>query len=302
MEPSVDLLPDGPGGSHDVIDPLTAPIDQLGTYEVGTVWEYSLPGPGGSVPPTGRPSVLEARSVSFSYGSVQVLFDIDLRVEEGEMVALLGPNGVGKTTLLRTLSGLGKPTSGQVLIDGQDVTRLGASRRVPLGLSEIVGGQAVFGSMTVAENLRMYGFTLGRDKAAVEAGTEAAFEVFPRLGERRNQLASTLSGGEQQMLGLSKALMLKPKVLMVDEFSLGLAPVVVGELMVLVRRLNAEGTAILLVEQSVNVALSLVRRVYFMEKGRIVHEGLASELRDRPDLVAELTLGGHADRLAGANA
>ena len=148
---------------------------------------------------------------------------------------------------------------------------------MPLGLSQIVGGQAVFGSMTVAENLQMYGFTLGRDKAAVEAGIEAAFEVFPRLADRRNQLASTLSGGEQQMLGLSKALMLKPKVLMVDEFSLGLAPVVVGELLVLVRRLNAEGTAILLVEQSVNVALTLVDRVYFMEKGRIVHEGLASE-------------------------
>ncbi len=300
LAPTVDLLPGGPGASSSSIDPLTAPMDQLGSYEVGAVWEYSLPGGGAGVPEPVRPSILEARGVSYSYGSVQVLFDVDMRVEEGEVVALLGPNGVGKTTMLRALSGLARPSSGQVLLDGADVTRLGASRRVPLGLSEIVGGQAVFGSMTIAENLRMYGFTLGRDKAAVDAGTEAAFEVFPRLSERRNQLASTLSGGEQQMLGLSKALMLKPKVLLVDEFSLGLAPVVVGELMSLVRRLNAEGTAILLVEQSVNVALSLAHRVYFMEKGRVVHEGLASELRERPDLVAELTLGGHADRLAGA--
>ncbi len=299
--PYVDLLPGGPG-SDGHLDPLTAPLEQLGSYEVGTVWEYSLPG----LTPQGEraegPAVLEARTLNYSYGSVQVLFDVDLRVEEGELVALLGPNGVGKTTLLRALSGLARPSSGQVILGGEDVTRLGAARRVPLGLSEIVGGQAVFGSMTVAENLRMYGFTLGRDKSAVDAGTEAAFEVFPRLSERRNQLASTLSGGEQQMLGLSKALMLKPKVLLVDEFSLGLAPVVVGELMALVRRLNAEGTAILLVEQSVNVALSLARRVYFMEKGRIVYQGLAEELRERPDLVAELTLGGHADRLAEAPA
>jgi ABC-type branched-subunit amino acid transport system ATPase component/MFS family permease len=299
--PYVDLLPGGPG-SDGHLDPLTAPLEQLGSYEVGTVWEYSLPGPGQLDEPAQGPAVLEARTLNFSYGSVQVLFDVDLRVEEGELVALLGPNGVGKTTLLRALSGLARPSSGQVLLGGEDVTRLGAARRVPLGLSEIVGGQAVFGSMTVAENLRMYGFTLGRDKSSVEAGTEAAFEVFPRLSERRNQLASTLSGGEQQMLGLSKALMLKPKVLLVDEFSLGLAPVVVGELMALVRRLNAEGTAILLVEQSVNVALALARRVYFMEKGRVVYEGLAEELRQRPDLVAELTLGGHADRLAEAPA
>ncbi len=245
-----------------------------------------------------RPRLLEARGVDYSYGSVQVLFDVTMDVGEGELVALLGPNGVGKTTLLRVLSGLAKPNEGRVVLGGQDVTKLGAPKRVALGLSEIVGGQAVFGSMTVAENLRMYGFSIARDKAAVSEGIDKAYEAFPRLAERRNQLASTLSGGEQQMLGLSKALLLKPRILMVDEFSLGLAPVIVGELMGMVRQLNAEGTAVLLVEQSVNVALSLVHRAYFMEKGRIIFEGLASDLRGRPDLVAEITLGGHADALA----
>ena len=245
-----------------------------------------------------RPRLLEARGVDYSYGSVQVLFDVEMNVGEGELVALLGPNGVGKTTLLRVLSGLARPNEGRVVLGGQDVTKLGAPKRVALGLSEIVGGQATFGSMTVAENLRMYGFSIARDKAAVKDGIDKAYDAFPRLAERRNQLASTLSGGEQQMLGLSKALLLKPKILMVDEFSLGLAPVIVGELMGMVRQLNAEGTAVLLVEQSVNVALSLVHRAYFMEKGRIIFEGLAADLRGRPDLVAEITLGGHAGALA----
>jgi branched-chain amino acid transport system ATP-binding protein len=253
-------------------------------------------------PPPAGGVLLECRDVTFAYGSVQVLFDVNLTVGRGELVALLGPNGVGKTTLLRVLSGLAKPDTGQVILNGEDVTKLPAAKRVALGLSEIVGGEAVFGSMTVAENLRMYGFSIAKDRAAVEAGMEKAYEQFPRLSDRRNQLASTLSGGEKQMLGLSKALMLQPDILIVDEFSLGLAPVIVGELMNLVRRLNADGTSVLLVEQSVNVALSLVHRAYFMEKGRLVYEGLAADLQARPDLVAEITLGGHADALSKAAA
>jgi ABC-type branched-subunit amino acid transport system ATPase component len=172
---------------------------------------------------------------------------------------------------------------------------------VVLGLPEIVGGSAVFGSMTVAENLRMYGYSLGRDGATLQRGIEAAYEAFPKLSDRRNQLASTLSGGEQQMLGLSKALILAPKVLLIDEFSLGLAPVIVGDLMAIVRRLNAAGTAVLLVEQSVNVALALCSRVYFMEKGRITFEGRSDALRADPELVKALSLGGaHAEDLARA--
>ena len=173
-----------------------------------------------------------------------------------------------------------------------DVSATTAPERVALGLSQITGGQAVFGSMTVADNLRMYGYSLGKDRAAIEAGMGEAYAVFPRLSDRRNQLASTLSGGEQQMLGLSKALMIAPRVLLIDEFSLGLAPVIVGQLMETVRRLNARGTAVLLVEQSVNVALSLVDRVYFMEKGRITYEGRAEALRADPELVAALSMGG----------
>jgi hypothetical protein len=144
----------------------------------------------------------------------------------------------------------------------------------------------------------MYGYSLGKDKAAIESGIEQAYQVFPRLSDRRNQLASTLSGGEQQMLGLSKALIISPRVLLIDEFSLGLAPVIVGQLMETVRRLNERGTAVLLVEQSVNVALSLVDRVYFMEKGRITYEGRAEDLRADPELVAALSMGGaHVEEL-----
>jgi ABC-type branched-subunit amino acid transport system ATPase component len=242
--------------------------------------------------------VLAARSVNYSYGSVQALFGVDLVVRPGELVALLGPNGVGKTTLLRVLSGLAKPGSGTVLLDGRDVSDSSAPERVALGLSQIVGGQAVFGTMSVADNLRMYGYSLGKDRKAIEAGIEDAYAVFPRLSDRRNQLASTLSGGEQQMLGLSKALIVSPRVLLIDEFSLGLAPVIVGQLMETVRRLNERGTAVLLVEQSVNVALSLVDRVYFMEKGRITYEGRAEALRANPTLVAELSMGGaHVEEL-----
>jgi ABC-type branched-subunit amino acid transport system ATPase component len=245
---------------------------------------------------------LSARGINFSYGSVQVLFDVDVRVGEGEMVALLGPNGVGKTTLLRVLSGLEKPQRGSIRLNGEDVTDIPSSRRVGMGISQIVGGNAVFGSMTVYENLQMYGFSMGRDRASISKGIDDAFEIFPRLADRRNQLGSTLSGGEQQMLGLSKALITKPKILVVDEFSLGLAPIIVGELLGMVRSLNASGTAILIVEQSVNVALNLVDRCYFMEKGQIVYEGRSADLLAQPELVQALSLGGVPHDLEGTHA
>jgi ABC-type branched-subunit amino acid transport system ATPase component len=250
----------------------------------------------------GTAPALAARGINFSYGSVQVLFDVDVRVGDGEMVALLGPNGVGKTTLLRVLSGLEKPQRGTIRLGGEDVTDIPSSRRVSMGISQIVGGNAVFGSMTVYENLQMYGFSMGRDRASISQGIDEAFGMFPRLADRRNQLGSTLSGGEQQMLGLSKALITKPRILVVDEFSLGLAPIIVGELLGMVRALNAAGTAILIVEQSVNVALNLVDRCYFMEKGQIVYEGRSADLLAQPELVQALSLGGVPHDLEGTHA
>jgi ABC-type branched-subunit amino acid transport system ATPase component/sugar phosphate permease len=239
-----------------------------------------------------RPPLLDCRGIDFSYGSVQVLFDVDFTVDEGEMVALLGVNGAGKSTLLRVISGLGLPTAGAVRLQGVDITYIDAERRTRLGISQIPGGRAVFGPMTVAENLRMFAYSLGRSRQAVDGAIEAALSSFPRLAERLGQNAATLSGGEQQMLALCKARMLRPRLLLIDELSLGLAPVVVAQLLDLVREINADGTAVVLVEQSVNVALSLVDHAYFMEKGEIRFDGPARELLEREDLLRAVFLAG----------
>ncbi len=161
-----------------------------------------------------------------------------------------------------------------------------------LGITQVPGGRAVFGPMSVVENLRGFGYTIGRDRRATDAAIERSFAAFPRLSERRDQQASTLSGGEQQMLGLSKALMLKPRLLLIDELSLGLAPVIVAELLEMVRQINADGTAVVLVEQSVNIALSLVEHAYFMEKGEMRFDGRAKDLLARDDLLRAVFLEG----------
>ncbi|HTW14499.1 MAG TPA: ABC transporter ATP-binding protein [Nocardioides sp.] len=241
---------------------------------------------------TGSAPALACSGIRASYGPVQVLFDAGLVVEQGEMVALLGPNGVGKSTLLKVIGGLLRPDAGTVSLGGVDVTSLATRKRVGMGLCQVVG-QATFPSLSVTENLSMHGYTSGDRKWTKEA-VEAALAVFPRLHARRDQPASTLSGGERQMLALAKSIVSEPKVLVIDEFSLGLAPVVVGGLMELVRRLNERGSAILLVEQSVNVALSLVDRVYMMEKGEIIAEESAATLAADPERVRTLMLGGHA--------
>ena len=238
--------------------------------------------------------LLSCRKVSFSYGPLQILFDVDFTVDDGEMVALLGTNGAGKSTLLRVISGLGIPSSGSVRISGQDVTYAEPGDRVRLGVSQIPGGKAVFGPLSVVENLRMYGYALGRDRRAVDRGIDEAFATFPRLAERRNAPASTMSGGEQQMLALSKALILSPRLLLIDELSLGLAPKVVGELLSLVRTINAAGTSVVLVEQSVNVALSLAEHAYFMEKGQVRFDGRTEDLLARPDILRSVFLSGVA--------
>jgi ABC-type branched-subunit amino acid transport system ATPase component/sugar phosphate permease len=242
----------------------------------------------------GRLPMLSARGIDFSYGQLQVLFDVDFTVDDGEMVALLGTNGAGKSTLLKVISGIGLPSAGSVRFRGQDITYLDAERRTRLGITQIPGGRAVFGPLTVVENLRSYGYSLGKDRRNLGALMDECFEAFPRLAERRNSLASTLSGGEQQMLGLSKALVMRPRLLVIDELSLGLAPIIVGQLLEMVRRINATGTAVVLVEQSVNIALSLVEHAYFMEKGEMRFDGAADELLARGDLLRAVFLTGSA--------
>ena len=238
--------------------------------------------------------MLACRSVDFSYGQLQVLFDVSFTVDDGEMVALLGTNGAGKSTLLRVISGLGLPSRGGVRYRGTDITYVDAERRLKLGITQVPGGRAIFPSLSVVENLRLFAFTHGRDRSAVDRGINATFEAFPRLAERRNVAAGTLSGGEQQMLGLGKAFILRPQLLLIDELSLGLAPKIVSELLEMVRHINADGTAVVLVEQSVNVALSLVDHAYFMEKGEIRFDGKAADLLKRGDLLRSVFLKGAA--------
>ncbi len=244
----------------------------------------------------GHLPMLACRHVDFSYGSLQVLFDVDFTVDDGEMVALLGVNGAGKSTLMRVVSGVGLPTGGSVRFQGADITYLDAERRSRLGITQVPGGRAVFGPVSVVDNLRAFGFALGRDRRAVDKALERSFEAFPRLAERRDQHAGTLSGGEQQMLGLARALVLRPRLLLIDELSLGLAPVIVGQLLGMVRRINADGTAVVLVEQSVNIALGLVDHAYFMEKGEIRFDGPSDELLARADLLRAVFLEGAGRR------
>ena len=240
----------------------------------------------------GRLPMLAVRGVDFSYGQLQVLFDVDFTVEDAEMVALLGVNGAGKSTLLKVVSGIGLPTRGSVRYRGQDITYLDAERRIRLGITQVPGGRAVFGPLTVVENLRSFAYTLGRQRATVDRAVETALEAFPRIASRRNSLAATLSGGEQQMLGLAKAFMLRPRLLLIDELSLGLAPIIVGQLLEMVRRINADGTAVVLVEQSVSIALNLVEHAYFMERGEIRFDGPADDLVRRDDLLRAVFLKG----------
>jgi ABC-type branched-subunit amino acid transport system ATPase component/sugar phosphate permease len=240
-----------------------------------------------------RLPMLTTRSINFSYGQLQVLFGVDFTVDDGEMVALLGTNGAGKSTLLKVISGIGLPQSGTVRFRGHDITYLDAERRLRLGITQIPGGRAVFGPLDVVENLRAFSAAVGGSKRDVDEAIERCFEAFPRLRERAASPAAALSGGEQQMLGLSKALILRSKLrlLLIDELSLGLAPVIVGQLLDMVKTINQQGSAVVLVEQSVNVALSLVDHAYFMEKGQIRFDGPADQLLNRDDLLRAVFLG-----------
>ncbi len=240
----------------------------------------------------GHLPLLACRRLDFSYGQLQVLFGVDFTVDDGEMVALLGVNGAGKSTLLRAVSGIGLPSRGSVRYRGHDITYLDAERRARLGITQVQGGRAVFGPVSVLDNLRAFGYTLGRDRRAIDDAIAGCFAAFPQLAARRSQHAATLSGGEQQMLGLARALIVRPRLLLIDELSLGLAPVVVAQMLDMVRRINADGTAVVVVEQSVNIALRLADHAYFMEKGEIRFDGPSHELVARDDLLRAVFLEG----------
>lgn len=242
---------------------------------------------------------LEVRDLDFSYGRLQVLFGVSIDVADGEVVALLGTNGAGKSTLLRAVCGLDLPDAGVVRCFGEDVTRLDAERRVGRGIIQVPGGRSTFPSLTVLENLRTGGYRYRRDRARLDAAVDEVFDHFPVLAERREQAAGTLSGGEQQMVALGRAFIADPRLLLIDELSLGLAPVIVEQLLGIVRSFSARGTTLVLVEQSVNVALSIADRAYFMERGQVRFGGPTEELLERSDLLRSVFLEGAEQSLAG---
>lgn len=223
------------------------------------------------------PALLELEGVDAFYGRIQALRGVSIRVERGEVVALIGSNGAGKTTTLRTISGLMHPQNGMIRFDGRDITRTPPSRIVGMGISQSPEGRRLFPRMTVYDNLMMGAYSRN-DRQGIAADLERVFKLFPRLQERRTQIAGTLSGGEQQMLAMGRALMARPKLMMLDEPSLGLAPILIETIFNIVREINSQGTTVLLVEQNANKALEVANRGYVLETGAVVQEGTGHDL------------------------
>ncbi|MEN3272185.1 MAG: hypothetical protein V7636_946, partial [Actinomycetota bacterium] len=240
----------------------------------------------------GLAKLLLVRGLNVSYGNVQVLFNVDLEIDEGEIVALLGTNGAGKSTLLKAISGIVEADRGAIIFDGLEMTHTPPPEIASRGVLQVPGGVGTFPSLTVAENLQTAGWLNRHKKDEIEEGVARAYTLFPILSERRNEPAANLSGGQQQMLALSMAFISRPRLLMIDELSLGLAPVVVEQLLPVLRELRDRGTTIILVEQSVNVALTVAETAYFMEKGEIRFSGATKELLNRPDLLRSVFLEG----------
>ncbi len=233
--------------------------------------------------------MLELKDIHVNYGSVPALRGISLNVESGEIVALIGANGAGKSTTLRAVQGLVRPASGSILMDGREISRTAPHKIVAGGISHCPEGRQVFPAMTVLENLELGAVALA-DRTGFEAQRQSVFGLFPRLHERRRQLAGSLSGGEQQMLAIGRALMAKPRVLLLDEPSMGLAPIVVENIFHMIRTINSRGVSILLVEQNAVLALEIAARGFVMENGRIALEGPAGDLA-RNEHVKEAYLG-----------
>jgi branched-chain amino acid transport system ATP-binding protein len=250
----------------------------------------------------GRTNLLLLRGVEAGYDDRPVLHGIDLHLDEGEIVALLGTNGAGKSTLLKSISGIVEADRGAIVLDGRDITHAPPHEIAALGIVQMPGGQGVFGSLTVRENLELAGWTQRRDPDGVRAATAEVLELFPVLADRLDTPAANLSGGQQQMLALAMSFVMRPRVLLVDELSLGLAPVIVGQLLPIVRRLAEDGVTVVLVEQSVNVALTVADRAYFLERGEIRFSGATAELLDRPDLLRSVFLAGAAGSARGPEA
>jgi branched-chain amino acid transport system ATP-binding protein len=234
-------------------------------------------------------AMLEVNDINTYYGNIHALRGISITVEEGEIVTLIGANGAGKTTTLRTISGLLKPRSGNVVLEGEDLGQYKAHEIVYKGVAMVPEGRGIFSRLTVAENLDMGAFSR-KDKAQIDADLDRVFELFPRLKERRTQVAGTLSGGEQQMLATGRALMANPRLLLMDEPSMGLAPVLVENVFEAVQRINDEGTTILLVEQNATMALAVASRGYVLQTGEIVLHDSTDNLRQN-EMVQKAYLG-----------
>lgn len=234
--------------------------------------------------------LLEIDNLHVSYGAIKALQGVTLGIDKGEIVALIGSNGAGKTTLLRTISGLLKPSEGQISFDGAAIQSDAPHEIVHAGISHAPEGRQVFANLTVRENLLLGGYQ-EKSKQKINDGVEHVYTQFPVLGERRNQKAGTLSGGEQQMLAMGRALMSHPKLLLLDEPSLGLAPLIVRKIFEIIRQINAQGTTVFLVEQNAKQALGLAHRAYVLQTGRVIKSDLAKNLLEDPD-VKKAYLGG----------
>lgn len=228
-------------------------------------------------------SMLEINDLEVHYGVIKAIKGVSFKVEEGEVIALIGANGAGKTTILHTITGLLKPTAGSVTFNGQDITRSAAHSIVRMGMAHVPEGRRVFSNLTVLQNLKLGAYTR-KDKNEIESNLEMVFGRFPRLKERQNQISGTLSGGEQQMLAMGRALMSNPRIILMDEPSMGLSPIFVNEIFDIIKAVKADGTTVLLVEQNAKKALSIADRGYVLETGNIVLTGPAKELLNNDDI------------------
>ena len=222
-------------------------------------------------------AMLEVKDLEVYYGVIQAIKGISFHVDKGEVIALIGANGAGKTTTLHTVTGLLSPKSGHVIFEGKDITKVPAHKIVSMGMAHVPEGRRVFAELSVYENLKMGAYTR-KDKNEIEESLKNVYKRFPRLEERKNQMAGTLSGGEQQMLAMGRALMSKPKIILMDEPSMGLSPIMVNEIFDIIRSVSESGTTVLLVEQNAKKALSIADRAYVLETGKIALEGKAKDL------------------------